>query len=244
MHVGDAGFSAVFKKFALTPGSYTNKLQKLSMGMSSWREFMGTKKATRERVRVAAIKIANGKATRALQMWHQQIENDHGQRASDETAARHDVEVQALMAEVDRLGIDNRRLIRQVEQLMGTQDVAASFEPKSTGGGGVTPRGTRRGAPAAQEEDPGIGRIEHEVAKLHNVIAEMAEREERLLRMLQLPDVKPDPGPIKKGDFVRKNRALVHHTSSFNSLLRQLRKEALEKGDKALLVNVDKMACE
>lgn len=132
------------------------------------------------------------------------------------------MDVQALMAEVDRLGIDNRRLIRRVEELMGTQDVAASMETKS-----ATPRGTRRGKPAQQEEDPGIGRIEHEVAKLHNVIAEMAEREERLLRMLQLPDVKPDPGPIKKGDFVRKNRALVHHTSSFNSLLRQLRKEVL-----------------
>ena len=130
------------------------------------------------------------------------------------------------MAEVDRLGIDNRRLIRQVEQLMGTQDVAATIEPKSPGGA-TTPRGSRRGKPVQQEEDPGIGRIEHEVAKLHNVIAEMAEREERLLRMLQLPDVKPDPGPIKKGDFVRKNRALVHHTSSFNSLLRQLRKEVL-----------------
>eukprot|EP01043_Picozoa_sp_COSAG02_P061879 COSAG02_NODE_8407_length_2583_cov_2.408615_3_plen_192_part_00 len=138
------------------------------------------------------------------------------------------MDVQALMAEVDRLGIDNRRLIRQVEQLMGTQDVAATIEPKSQGGA-TTPRGSRRGKPAQQEEDPGIGRIEHEVAKLHNVIAEMAEREERLLRMLQLPDVKPDPGPIKKGDFVRKNRALVHHTSSFNSLLRQLRKEVMDK---------------
>lgn len=222
MHVSDGDFNAVYAKFALTPGSYTNKLQKLSMGLASWMEFIDRKKATRERVRVAAIKIAKGKVSRALHMWNQQIDDDHGQRASDETAARHDVEVQALMAEVDRLGIDNRRLIRQVEQLMGTQDVAASIEPKSAGGGGMTPRGTRRGgAPAAQEEDPGIGRIEHEVAKLHNVIAEMAEREERLLRMLQLPDVKPDPGPIKKGDFVRKNRALVHHTSSFNSLLRQ-----------------------
>ena len=160
--------------------------------------------------------------------WNHQIEADHEQRGSDETAARHDVEVQALMAEVDRLGIDNRRLIRQVEQLMGTQDVAASMEPKSQGGA-MTPRGTRRGQPAQQEEDPGIGRIEHEVAKLHNVIAEMAEREERLLRMLQMPDVKPDPGPIKKGDFVRKNRALVHHTSSFNSLLRKLRKEVKNK---------------
>ena len=29
---------------------------------------------------------------------------------------------------------------------------------------------------------------------------------------------------------------------SFNSLLRQLRKEALEKGDNALLVNVEKMS--
>ena len=159
--------------------------------------------------------------------WNHQIEADHQQRAADETAARHDVDVQALMAEVDRLGIDNRRLIRQVEQLMGTQDVAATIEPKSPGGT-TTPRGSRRGKPAQQEEDPGIGRIEHEVAKLHNVIAEMAEREERLLRMLQLPDVKPEPGPIKKGDFVRKNRALVHHTSSFNSLLRQLRKEVMD----------------
>ena len=139
------------------------------------------------------------------------------------------------MAEVDRLGIDNRRLIRQVEQLMGTQDVAATIEPKSQSGAS-TPRGTRRSKPAQQEEDPGIGRIEHEVAKLHNVIAEMAEREERLLRMLQLPDVKPDPGPIKKGDFVRKNRALVHHTSSFNSLLRQLRKEVMVASLRNILV--------
>jgi hypothetical protein len=56
-------------------------------------------------------------------------------------------------------------------------------------------------------------------------------------------DVWQEPAPIKNnGDFVRRNRALIHHASSFNSLLRQLRKEALDKGDTALLVNVEKMS--
>lgn len=35
---------------------------------------------------------------------------------------------------------------------------------------------------------------------------------------------------------------MVAVAQSFNSLLRQLRKEALEKGDNALLVNVEKMS--
>jgi hypothetical protein len=52
----------------LRPGSYHNNLQKLGMGLASWAEFIERKKATREKVRVAAIKIANGKVSRALNM--------------------------------------------------------------------------------------------------------------------------------------------------------------------------------
>ena len=73
-----------------------------------------------------------------------------------------------------------------------------------------TPRSRKSGSPV---EVAGLSNLESEVGKLHNVIAEMAEREERLLRMLQLPDVKPEPAPIKHGDFVRRNRALIHHAS-------------------------------
>eukprot|EP01043_Picozoa_sp_COSAG02_P061878 COSAG02_NODE_8407_length_2583_cov_2.408615_2_plen_102_part_00 len=56
------------QRFERTPGSYHNNLQKLSMGLASWAEFIQRKKATREKVRVAAIKIANGKVSRALNM--------------------------------------------------------------------------------------------------------------------------------------------------------------------------------
>jgi len=248
----EAAHALRVRKQRIAKGLRNLASRQVASAWDTWCDLIDRKRETRERVRVAAVKIASGKLRRALNMWAQQIVDDQEERATGETAARHDVEVQALMAEVDRLGIDNRRLIRQVEQLMGTQDVAATLEPKSaaapaaggTGSAVPSPRGPRRAQAVSEpQETPGIGRIEHEVAKLHNVIAEMAEREERLLRMLQLPDVKPEPAQIKNtGDFVRKNRALVHHTSSFNSLLRQLRKEALEKGDKALLVNVDKMA--
>eukprot|EP01043_Picozoa_sp_COSAG02_P047127 COSAG02_NODE_4483_length_5304_cov_2.651297_7_plen_80_part_00 len=58
----------VQQRFERTPGSYHNNLQKLSMGLASWAEFIRRKKATREKVRVAAIKIANGKVSRALNM--------------------------------------------------------------------------------------------------------------------------------------------------------------------------------
>lgn len=56
------------QQFERTPGSYHNNLQKLTMGLASWAEFIRRKKATREKVRVAAIKIANGKVSRALHM--------------------------------------------------------------------------------------------------------------------------------------------------------------------------------
>jgi hypothetical protein len=51
--------------------------------------------------------------------------------------------------------------------------------------------GTPRGRQGGQVEVEGLNSLKGEVSKLHDVIAEMAEREERLLRMLQLPDVKP-----------------------------------------------------
>lgn len=54
------------QRFERTPGSYHNNLQKLSMGLASWTEFIQRKKATREKVRVAAVKLANGKVSRAL----------------------------------------------------------------------------------------------------------------------------------------------------------------------------------
>lgn len=82
----------------------------------------------------------------------------------------------------------------------------------------TTPRGTnRRGGGGDGVSGPLLAELKTEVVNLHGVIAEMAEREEKLLRMLQLPDAKPDPQPIKRGDFVRRNRALVRssiHTTS------------------------------
>ena len=64
------------------------------------------------------------------------------------------------------------------------------LEARASGIGSAagTPRSSRR---SQQQEIAGISNLEAEVTKLHNVIAEMAEREERLLRMLQLPDAKP-----------------------------------------------------
>lgn len=56
------------QQFERTPGSYHNNLQKLGMGLASWAEFVRRKKAVREKVRVAAVKIANGRVSRALTM--------------------------------------------------------------------------------------------------------------------------------------------------------------------------------
>jgi hypothetical protein len=56
------------QQFERTPGSYHNHLQKLGMGLASWAEFVRHKKAVREKARVAAVKIANGKVSRALTM--------------------------------------------------------------------------------------------------------------------------------------------------------------------------------
>ena len=153
------------------------------------------------------------------------------------------LKVTALKAEVDRLAIDNRRLLRECENLMGTKELAAQniqqvapfalhsarwklgtahakiirsivlpmiasvtfycgvhvptvvFAPAAAQaeaeGRGVptTPRGgvSRGGGGGGGGVDSAVlGRLEGEVGKLHGVIAEMAEREERLLRMLQV----------------------------------------------------------
>jgi hypothetical protein len=69
-----------------------------------------------------------------------------------------------------------------------------------------TPRSSRRGQP---QEVAGLSSLETEVSKLQSVIAEMAEREERLLRMLQLPDEKPVRDYIRAAWHLRPIRRLA-----------------------------------
>lgn len=212
-----------------------------NLTLEPWIVYVEMRRVRAEQLRSALSKLTNRALRRALLAWAQLIVDEVEERHVAETDARHNVESQSLMAEVDRLGIDNRRLIRQVEQMMSTDDVTGApssiglvlrisvarcvvspsdcrvaaelgIEARSSVGGSAagTPRRRKGGSPV---EVAGLSNLESEVSKLHNVIAEMAEREERLLRMLQLPDVKPEPAPIKHGDFVRRNRALIHHAS-------------------------------
>ena len=73
-----------------------------------------------------------------------------------------------------------------------------------------------------------LGQMRNEVHELHTVISEMAAREEKLIEMLDGEADKPDPVvPIRRNDFVRRNRTMVKHQSSFNSLMRQMRQDSL-----------------
>ena len=96
----------------------------------------------------------------------------------------------------------------------------------------TTPRGTtRRGGGGEGAAGPALLELKTEVQNLHGVIAEMAEREERLLRMLQLPDTKPDPVPIKRGDFVRcedKDKAFL--STAFPCVFHRLKRECFSGG--------------
>jgi hypothetical protein len=99
----------------------------LAAGFGGMLEHVEQHRARKQRLISAVAKLTKRGLSRALLAWAQLIVDEVEERQAAETAARSDVEVQSLMAEVDRLGIDNRRLIRQVEQLMGTDDVKGAL---------------------------------------------------------------------------------------------------------------------
>jgi hypothetical protein len=101
--------------------------RQLSLAFTPWLECVDNLKARTHRLKSAVAKLTKRGLSRALLAWAQLIVDEVDERSAAETAARHDVEAHSLMAEVDRLGIDNRRLIRQVEQLMGTEDVSGAL---------------------------------------------------------------------------------------------------------------------